>query len=91
MEPIEPNFHQYEIKEFFNLIVSTSFNSVQFLFLNFTNRLISRMLAFLHFGSAIGTESFSKVIYPLFHQVLPRNLDLGGLYLKNKQKNYFSY
>jgi hypothetical protein len=91
MEPIEPNFHQYEIKEFFNLIVSTSFNYSSILvFLNLTNRLISRMLAFLHFGSAIGTEYFSKV-YPLFHQVLPRNLDLGGLYLKNQQKNYFSY
>ncbi len=27
LEPIEPNFHQYEFKEFFNLIVSASLHS----------------------------------------------------------------
>ncbi len=57
MEPIEPNFHQYEIKEFFNLIVSTSFNTVQFLFLNFANRLISRLLAFYIFIVYLGLIS----------------------------------
>ena len=38
LEPIEPNFHQYEIKEFFNLIVRThpivkSFQKHQFIIL----------------------------------------------------------